>query len=183
MGQRQFDDLVRDAKRGDAEALSGLCTRLYPRMLKYMRYRVDAASAEDLTADVFLRVLRHIRSQKGSFTAWLFKIAANVVADYARTKAMRKESPLNEEGVMAVRTIHPPSEDSDRRIDMQDAITQLTDEQRELISYKFVLGFSNSEIAEVTGRKLGAIRALQFRAVTVLREILSGDSEGESDDA
>ena len=178
MGRWQVDDLVREAKRGDAEALSGLCTLLYPRVLKYMRYRVDAVSADDLTADVFLRVLRHIRSQKGLFAAWVFKIAANVVTDHARAKTARKESLLNGEGVQAVRATHPPSEDSDRRIDMQDAITQLTDEQREFISYKFVLGFTNSEIAEVTGRRPGAVRALQFRAVRALREILSGDGQG-----
>ena len=183
MGQRQFDDLVRKAKRGDAEVLAGLYTLLYPRVLKYMRYRVDAASADDLTADVFLRVLRHIRSQKGSFIAWFFKIAANVVADYARAKAARKESPLNEEGVQAAQAPRRPSEDCDRRIDIQDAITQLTDDQREFISYKFILGLSNCEIAEVTGRGPGAIRALQFRALKALREILGGEVEGDGDEA
>ena len=59
-----------------------------------------------------------------------------------------------------------PGEIVGRQMDIRRAIAQLTDDQRELITLKFIQGLSNDEISEITGRAQGAIRGLQFRALS-----------------
>ena len=183
MADRPLDDFLRAARLGDTEAIAGLCGVFYPKVLKYMRYRVDAASAEDLTGEVFLRALRHLRERKGSFVAWLYRIAANVVVDHARAKGARKETALDETNENKI-AIAPASADaSDRRMDLEAAIAELTDDQRELVTLKFIEGLSNAEIADVTGRSPEAVRALQFRALMALRGILDRRLKGQGHDA
>jgi RNA polymerase sigma-70 factor, ECF subfamily len=175
-------DLLRDARSGEPESMAAICGLFYPKVLKYMRYRADAASAEDLTGEVFLRVLRSIAGQKGSFVAWLYKIAANVVIDHARAKAARRERALDEETAKSVSPTEIASEVSDRQMDMEAALAELTDDQRELVTLKFIQGLSNPEVAETMGRSEDAIRVLQFRALKALREIMTKPAEGEGDD-
>jgi RNA polymerase sigma-70 factor, ECF subfamily len=170
---RPIEDLLRAARLGDGESIAELCEAHYPAVLKYMRYRVDASSAEDLTNEVFLRVLGHVEEQKGSFIAWLYRIAANVVIDHARTKGARKETAVEEKKMDAIGSVGVPSERSDRRMDIETAMTELTDDQRELVTLKFIQGLSNAEIGEVTGRSPEAIRGLQFRALRAMQETLS----------
>lgn len=165
-------EVFRAAREGDRESLATLCGLFYPRVLKYMRYRVDAASAEDLTDEVFLRVVGHIGSQKASFVAWLYRIAANVVIDHNRAKARRPERAWDDEVAKTFQSGEISSEVSDRHMDIESAMTTLTDEQRELVTLKFIQGLSNAEIAETSGRSMEAIRALQFRALKALREVL-----------
>ena len=173
--------MAREARTGDAEATAQLCGFFYPKVLKYMRYRVDAASAEDLTGEVFVRVLRHISEQRGSFVAWLYRIAANVVVDRSRSKAVRKERALEEEQAGTARRDRVSSEDSDRRMDIEAAIVRLTEDQRELVTLKFIQGLSNSEVAEITGRSPEAIRGLQFRALSAMRDLLQETPGGRGD--
>ena len=70
-----LDSLLSGARRRSPEALAALCERVYPRVLRYMRYRAGAAHAEDLTEEVFLRVVRSIHRQSGTFEAWLYRSA------------------------------------------------------------------------------------------------------------
>jgi RNA polymerase sigma-70 factor (ECF subfamily) len=179
VADRPLSDLLRDARTGDGEAVAEICTLFYPKVLTYMRYRVDAASADDLAGEVFLRVLRHIGEQKGSFVAWLYRIAANVVVDHVRSQAARKEKDLREDTADTVDATATLPGVSDRRMDLAQAVADLTDDQRELITLKFIEGLSNAEIAEATGRSAEAVRALQFRALIALREILDKPAEGE----
>jgi len=88
--------LLEKARRAEPEALAALCSEYYPKLLKYMHYRVDAASAEDLVGEVFVRVLRGIHGQKGSFPAWLYRIAANVVVDHGRKKRTKRETQMSD---------------------------------------------------------------------------------------
>ncbi len=175
MNKHEVDILVEKGREQDAESLVAICEYFYPQVLKYMRYRVDLASAEDLTSEVFLRVLRHIGGQKGSFQAWLYKISANVVVDHCRTRKMRKEIPMSEEIIESVEAGKDPSGAMGSQIDISHAISKLTDEQRELITLKFIQGLSNSDIAEITSRSQEAIRGLQYRALSSLRDIFGGE--------
>lgn len=172
MADRPVGDLLSDARAGRPEAVARLCAEFYPRILTYMRYRVDATNAEDLTSEVFVRVLRGVADQKGSFAAWVFTIAANVVVDHLRSRSARKEVAMNntiEDAALApAATPHP----ADSNADLAAAIAELTADQRELVTLKFINGLSNAEIAEATGKRPEAIRALQFRALMALRQIL-----------
>ena len=177
MDEHDVDSLLEKVRKGDVEALAVLCEYFYPQVLKYMYYRVDAVSAEDLTGEVFLRVLRHIDEQSGSFVAWLYRIAANVVIDHARAAKIRREGPMDEQIMESIVDDKNPAEVITRQIDTYKAIVRLTDDQRELITLKFIQGLSNADVAEITGRSEEAIRGLQFRALSALRRILSGEEQ------
>ena len=86
--------LLERARTGEAEALTALCARYYPKVLKYMRYRVAADLAEDLTSEVFVRVLKNLGEQRGSFPAWLFRIAERVVVDHRRAAGAKKRTVM-----------------------------------------------------------------------------------------
>ncbi|NIA21724.1 MAG: sigma-70 family RNA polymerase sigma factor, partial [Anaerolineaceae bacterium] len=136
-------------------------------------------SAEDLAGEVFLRLLRGIHGQKGSFLAWLYRIAANVVVDHGRKKQTKRETQMSDSVHENLIGEPSPAEAVGRQLDLQQAIAKLTDDQRELVTLKFIQGLGNEDICEITGRKPGALRALQFRALSTLRDIL-GDEEPRS---
>ncbi len=175
MDERRLDSLLENAKRREPEALAELCAEIYPKLLKYMHYRVAPAVAEDLTGEVLIRVLRSTASQKGNFIAWLYKIAANVVTDHLRRRKVRREVPIDVHTAATVASGDDPAGIVGRQMDLQNAIARLTDDQRELVTLKFVQGLSTAEAAEITGRTREAIRALQFRALHALRKILKGE--------
>jgi len=167
--------LVERAQRREAGALGELCSAFYPRILGYMRHRVGPRFAEDLTEEAFLRVVRDIAGQKGSFVAWLYKIASHVVADHGRSRA-RSEAPLSE--AAAERPAGgDPAREVGRALDLRHAIGQLTEDQQELVTLKFFQGLSTAEVSQATGRTPEAIRGLQFRALAALRRTLGGQEE------
>jgi len=174
------DDLSRllaGARRRSPEALAALCERIYPRVLRYMRYRVAAAHAEDLTEEVFLRVVRSIDRQTGSFEAWLYRIAGNVVVDWLRARRVRRRVQADTEAVSGATARDHATARADARIDLAAAIEHLTDEQRELVTLKFVEGLSNAQIEGIMGRSPEAVRALQFRALAALRTLLTDEDQ------
>ena len=168
--------LLRKARERDPDALAALCERFYPKLLRYMHYRVRPDAAEDLASDVLVRVIRSIDKQTGSFVAWLYKIAANVVADHGRARKVRREAPMDEHMLETQIGDNGNSLRAERRLDIQNALGKLTGDQRELVTLKFIQGLSNAEVGEVTGRKPEAVRGLQFRALRALRQILGGEN-------
>ena len=170
MEEAELTRLVEQARRRDPDALAVLCEQFHPKVLKYMHYRVSPRWAEDLAADVLLRVVRNIDRQTGSFVAWLYQIAAHVIIDHSRREKIRRTSPMDEQAIQVLTASDDPSKTVERRADLLEALAGLTDEQRELITLKFIQGLSNSDIAKITGRTTDAIRALQFRALSALRE-------------
>ena len=178
MDAAQAAPLAERARRGDRAALGELCAEFYPRVLKFMHYRVGPRFAEDLTSEVFLRVVRAIATQNGSFAAWVFRIAANVATDQLRSSRARRETSMAEAVLESTASGDEPAAAVGRALDLQRALAQVTDGQRELVTMKFINGLTNAEIAEATGRSPEAIRVLQFRALAALRNILGrGDYE------
>lgn len=163
------------ARSGDAEALAKLCQAVYPRVLRYMRYRVTADMAEDLTSEVFVRVLRNLRQQSGSFHAWLYRIAERVVIDHRREQSASKRTVMTE---MTEQHEQQAQQQDDvgqavaNRMDLEQAIDRLSDDQRQLVTLKFIEGLGNEDVAEIMERKPGAIRVLQYRALARLRDLL-----------
>ena len=170
------DDIavLQRARRGQPDAVTALCTAWYPKVLRYMHYRVSPDMAEDLTAEVFVRVLRSLRNQQGSFPAWLFRIAENIVIDHRRSIAVRKQEPMHEQLKQHEDARRRPDEAVASRMDIENAMGQLSDDQRQLVTLKFLEGLGNEDIAQVMNRSVGAVRILQFRALEALRRILSG---------
>ena len=90
MERHELDSALRKAKKNDPDGLAILFEHFYPKILKYLHYRVGAHEAEDLTADVFLRMLKAINRQRGSFTPWLYTIARNAATDHFRSARFRR---------------------------------------------------------------------------------------------
>lgn len=174
VNEPEIAEVLDKARRGESGAVATLCAQFYPKVIRYMRYRVGEQAAEDLTGDVFVRVIRNLARQNGSFTAWLYKIAANVVNDHIRELKTNPEVAMDEN---KPQTEVPasggsPAQSVGRKLDLEAALGLLTDDQWQLVTLKFVQGLSNEEVAEVLDRTPGAVRVLQFRALSALRELL-----------
>ncbi len=166
------EEVLEKAKQLEEFALSTLVRKCYPFVFRYLYYRsVTREDAEDLTSEVFVRVVSSIKGQKGYFPAWLIRIAKNLLTDYYRKRGRSRETSLEE--------IEEPFSDSNKDTkeslhpdDLRKMLDFLTDEQKEVIILRFIEGNTNEEVAKITNKSVGAIKALQFRALTALREIL-----------
>ncbi|MFH1085047.1 MAG: sigma-70 family RNA polymerase sigma factor [Chloroflexota bacterium] len=160
----------------DGAALGELYEQYAPKIYTYILYQVgDDRLAEDLTANVFRKMLDAVRASKGwqqSFTSWLYRIAHNVVVDHYRRARNTESLPLDER--LASGTDDPVATVERRlsREDIKQALLCLTLDQREVIALKFFEGFSNLETAHVMGKTEGAIKSLQYRALGALRRQL-----------
>jgi len=175
---REVEQALPAARDGDPQALARLCTAYYPRVLRYMRYRVGATEAQDLTNEVFLRVVRGIRKQRGSFEAWLYTIARHVVIDHKRRHKAQPEVSGQMTETASSLVGGGEKDILARRLDLEEALTRLTDAQREFLTLKFIQGLSNADITTLMNKQPGALRVLQFRALAALRKILTEGVKG-----
>lgn len=166
------EEVLERARQLEETALSAVVRESYPFVFRYLYYRsVTREDAEDLTSEVFVRVVSSIKGQKGYFPAWLIRIAKNLLTDYYRKRGRSRETSLEE--------IEEPFSDSNKDTkeslhpdDLRKMLDFLTDEQKEVIILRFIEGNTNEEVAKIMNKSVGAIKALQFRALTALREIL-----------
>lgn len=170
--------LLEGAASFDERALGELYDRYEARIYSYIYRRTGNESlAEDLTAQVFLKMLEAIRSDKGwhsSFSGWLYRIAHNAVIDYYRQRDRQQQVSL-EDTLTTTASDHNPVVMAEASLDAQRlrmAIDRLTEEQSEVITLRFLEGYSISEVAEMLDKSEGSIKALQYRAVTTLRQLL-----------
>ncbi len=171
------ESLVNRAKQKDLEALSCLYEAHFDRIYRYIVLRVtDRSEAEDLTQQVFLRVIQSIDSYnwKGvPFSAWLFRIARNQVIDHVRKKA--RGPILTQDELPADPLGNGPQEEAEQALMMEKvktAIKDLTPLQQEVISLRFAGGLSIEETAQTMKKAQGAVKALQHSALENLRKIL-----------
>lgn len=173
------DSLLERVQDYDAAALGEIYDRYAGRIYNYIYYRLgDAHLAEDLTGTVFAKMLEAIQTSKSwnvSFSGWLYRIAHNLVVDHFRRNQQVRGAPLDERLVAGdqdpVRTVERRLENDRLRL----AITQLTEEQAQVITLKFVEGLTNAEVARIMDKTEGAIKSLQFRALASLRRILEAE--------
>jgi RNA polymerase sigma-70 factor (ECF subfamily) len=176
-------EIVKRAQGGDAEAFGELYDRYVDVVYRYVQYRVaNAALAEDLTSETFLRALRRISSytwQGRDFGAWLVTIARNLIADHFKSGRYRMElatSDLVEAG--ADQRLEGPEDEvlaSLTNETLLEAVRRLNSEQQECIALRFLQGMSVAETAAIMGKNEGAIKALQYRAVKSLARLLPQD--------
>lgn len=169
--------IVIQAKAGDRDALSQLITIYYPKIYRYVYYRLDnPEDAKDLINDIFVKVMQAIRNQNGSFKAWIYRIAANAVTDFYRYRSVRNNVTHD----VSLRTYAADDEPIDDKLfkghDLRRAIQKLTEDQQQVIILRFVEGYPSQEIAHIMEKSAEAVRGIQFRALNALRKIL-GDQE------
>lgn len=184
MPELEFNEeevLIR-ASQGDRDSFGLLYERYIDRIFNYVYYRTgNTHDAEDLTARVFQRAMNHIHNYKDRgvpFSAWLYRIAHNLIANWHRDRSRRQEIPLNEIPVLPSREDRP--ETTLVRSQEQDSllrfIRQLPPERQTLLILKFVENMSNAEIGQIMGRSEGAIKSLYHRTLLALRDELGGQN-------
>jgi RNA polymerase sigma-70 factor, ECF subfamily len=174
--------LVRRAAAGDAEAFADLYACHLGPVYRYFYYRVGGVDdAEDLTEQLFLKVWRAMRSYDSRgvpFSAWVFRIAHNMVVDHRR--AWRASEPLDEDlGIV------DEAADVDaalmRRVEAEELVTalqQLSPVERSVVILRFVQEMDHRAVAAIVGKSEVATRSIQSRALAHLARILGPRGEG-----
>ena len=172
------EDILTRASQGDHIAFGLLYERYIERIFNYVYYRTgNLHDAEDLTARVFQRAMKHIQNYTDRgvpFSAWLYRIAHNLVANWHRDRSRRQEIPISDVPVLPSRGDHPErnlvrSQEEDSLLRL---IRRLPPERQTLLILKFVENMSNAEIGEIMGRSEGAVKSLYHRTLLALRDHL-----------
>jgi RNA polymerase sigma-70 factor (ECF subfamily) len=169
-------ELIRQAKECDPSAFARIFEYYYQDVYNYIYHKVaNVHLAEDLTSDVFLRVLESIDSfsfRGIPLAIWLLRIARNLMVDHFRGQPKTSDLPLKED---LLPTEVGPGDVFETKLTRQQlvrAFSDLTEEQQDVIILKFVDGLDNIEVAQVLGKSEGAIKSLQHRALVSLNRVL-----------
>lgn len=173
--------LIERAQAGEESALVELYQRHYAPIHDYFAYRLaDPAIADDLSAEVFERMVRHLGSfqlRGRPLLSWLYTIARNLLAEHHRRNGQVQILSLSE---------HLPSREPDPEVSLEEhlssqalarALSQLTEAQQQVIIARFVEGRPIAEVAAILERTEGSIKALQFRALAALQRALAKEEQ------
>ena len=170
--------LLERAKEYDSRALGEIYDTYFDKIYRYVyRHLGKAHLAEDLTADVFLKLLEAIkasRSPRTNLSAWLYRVAHNLVVDHFRRWAGGESLPLEERLVAAGDDLTVVMEKKLAQQQLRAAISHLTTDQQQVIVLKFVEGLSNAQVGQVLDKTEGAVKSLQHRALASLQRIMEG---------
>ena len=167
--------LVERGQQGDRKALEELYLLHFDRIYSYLHMSVgNRHDAEDLTTQTFLKMLESItrfRWQSAPFSAWLFRIAHNLAMDHFRaTRRWQPEEEIPEPPGEAEPSAELAALQSIGRQSMLELIEDLSQEQKQVLTLKFVFNLPNAEVATVLGKTEGAIKSLQHRALVSLEK-------------
>lgn len=167
-------DLVRRANEQDRPAFAELYERYSPRIYSYLYHRLRGSSheAEDLTADVFAKVFEKLNTYQFRglpFSAWVFRIAHNQLIDHVRGQPRRPIVPIElaeeleasggyDQGLAAVQ--------------LREAMQHLTEEQRQVVAFRFLEGMSLAQTSAAVGKSEEAVKKLQARGLASLKRVM-----------
>lgn len=176
--------LLERAREYDAQALAEIYDRYAESIYRYAyRYVGNAELAEDLTSEVFLKLLQVLgtsRAPRQQLQGWLYRVARNLAIDWFRQQAKGAILSLNEE-------LTPEDGDSPStrlelqqlQHDLREAISQLTPDQQQVIVLRFGEGRKLRDIGRLMGKSEGSVKLLQFRAINRLRTLLDNQGKRE----
>jgi RNA polymerase sigma-70 factor (ECF subfamily) len=156
--------------------LAGLYEECYDNIVRYVYAHIgNRAEAEDIAGEVFLRALKSLKSYREQgvpMRSWLFRIAHNLTVDYLRKMDRRKTVPID--------TVVMPAEDNpadaaEKNVEFERvsrAMEDLTPEQREVISLRFLGGLTSREVGNILHKSDGAVREMQRAALEMLRRLM-----------
>lgn len=160
----------------DRKTLATIYDDYQPLIYRYIYRRTgEIEVARDLTAGVFERFLQAVGKGKGpagNLRAWFYRVAHNIVVDHYRRQQHRNHVPLYDEALM---TDDGPDDAVERQLQaerLRSALNQLTADQQQVVSLKFMEGLSNQEVADVLDKPVGAVKSLQHRALAALHRQL-----------
>jgi RNA polymerase sigma-70 factor, ECF subfamily len=164
--------LVDSARDGDPDAWEVLYRRAYPSLLSFAAARLGRLEAEDAVSETMTRAVRNIakfRWQGIDFTGWLFGIHRHVVADAQRARGRRSPVPVSDRD-----DAHPLDDvlRRDEQSNVRVVFNQLNAKDQELLHMRVIAGMSVDEVAAVLGKRPGAVRVAQSRALGRLRRLM-----------
>jgi RNA polymerase sigma-70 factor (ECF subfamily) len=172
--QNSDESALIERAKNDSEAFGELYERHFDRIYNYIYYRTgNIHDAEDLTAKVFFRAIQHVgnyKDQGGPFSAWLYSIARNLLANWYRDNSKRTMIPID--SMSQIKMADGPeieSEIVENREALLAAIRRLPEDRQDLLVLKYVNEESNAEIGRILGRSEGAIKSLYHRTLLSLK--------------
>ena len=166
----------------DPHTIGAIYDKYFPEVYRYVRYRInDNSVAEDISSDVFVRLLEAVKKGQGpqsNLKGWLIATASNTVNDQLRRQYRRPTEALSESMPDQDSSVTAEVDSREQARIVQLAYAQLTLEQQHVLALRFGLGYSLEETADYLKKKANAIKALQFRALAALqRQIGEVDHE------
>ncbi len=177
MLQMDPEDLLTRAHQFDEEALAELHETFYPVVYRFVRFRLeDEQLVEDITSEVFLRLLDALRQERKSvrdIRGWLLGTASNLIYDHLRRKYRHPIEELDQHEDLPD-DLHPETiVESDMANQMiRQCVKELTEDQQKVLSLRFSQGMSIGETAKIVHKSVNAVKVLQYRALSSLRRML-----------
>ena len=180
--------LIKRAQNADKEAIGILYEAYIQTIFQYISYRVETDEiAQDLTADVFLSMIRNLSKYKytgAPFGAWLFRIASNQIADHFRKKSKSRDTILIEEQIEATSNLFDNVSKEEEKTQLRLALQTLPDDYQNVLIMRFMQNMSHATIAEIMDKSNVQIRVTQHRALKALGTAfaqLAGKGENNDD--
>lgn len=168
-------DLIQRAQNGESKAVGELYVQHHEQIFRYVWAKVsDANLAEDLTGEVFMRMVSRISTYRPTgvpFQAWLYRIARNLIIDYLRKNASTTSIPFEDMNLMQEPGASPPTlvEGKITIETLQYALNKIDHDQAEVIRLRFLAGLQVNEVAKRLQKTPAAVKALQHRGLAALR--------------
>ena len=180
--QSEVMKLVDKAANGNFNAFGDLYSIYLDKIYRYVYYHVkDQMMAEDITEEVFVKAWKAIKSCKGrgrTFSSWIYRIAHNHMINSQRNN--NRNISMGMESLTAVSDRRQEIENTADKYELTELLDELPLNQKQVLILKFLEGMSNSEIAKIMNKSEGAIRILQMRGLSSLRQNITtgGDVYG-----
>ncbi len=173
----EVQSLVERAQSGDGGAFGELYEQFSPEIFRYLLRHLNGRreSAEDLTEEVFVKVLERLGSYQFRglpFSAWLYRIARNHMIDHLRSRPRQVISSLDFAPEIPEKKAELVMDRSLDRHELSYALERLTSDQRHVVTLRFLDGFTTAETAEIMGKTEDAVKKLQARGLVQLRRII-----------
>ena len=173
--------LLKRAREYDTKALAEIYDRYAEPIYRYLyRYLGNAELAEDLTSEVFVRLLQVLgtpRAPRDQIRGWLYRVAHNLAMDWFRQQAKESSLSLDEELVAGGDSPSTRLEEDQHQQRLREAIRQLTPGQQQVIVLRFAEGLKLGEIGQLLSKSEGSVKLIQYRAIRRLRKLLEREEK------
>lgn len=175
MTEEQLKNALKLAQDGDRSSFGDIYDHFAEKLYRFIYFRVSHKEvAEDVLSDTFVKAWQKVHqiNSSGALGGWLYQIAKNNIVDYYRLK--KDLVPLEEITDDLPDAIDPIDSASLglQQKKILDVMNELTEEQQQVIRYKFFEDLSTEETAYVMGKTEGSIRVIQHRAIARLKDLL-----------
>ncbi|MDR3577596.1 MAG: sigma-70 family RNA polymerase sigma factor [Anaerolineaceae bacterium] len=174
----ESDTLIKRIHQMDPDALASVHDQFYPVIFRYVHYRIeDDQLVEDITSEVFLRMLDALRTKGTSIRdirAWLLGTASHMIKDYLRQKYRMQVDNLDDhENLPGDQVLETIAEHDFSNHNLKAAVLHLTDEQQQVLVLRFSMELTLEETAQIMDKSINAVKVVQYRALAALRRLMN----------